>query len=419
MSEAHPVAALHDEADPFDAFNRAQGAGKVRDPYRRWEELRALGPVVQLQVRELMGTNPGVDLENLDLKVFSAVRYAAVHEILRDSKRFSSRGYALTMGPVMGRTILEMDPPEHTHHRGLIQQAFTRRSLEHWEETLVKPIVQAAIDRFASRGRVDLVRELTFPFPVSVIAGMMGLPPEDRPQFHRWAVELVSIAFNLNGAIAASTKLREMFARVLTMRRQRPQDDLISMLAQAELADGSHLDDDAIFGFLRLLAPAGAETTYRSSSNLLFGLLTHPEQIDALRADRSLMSQAIEEGVRWECPLTGIIRMANEHALVCGVSIPEGSMIHVNLGSANRDESRWERAHEFDIFRAQRQHMAFAFGAHACLGMHLARMETRVLLDALLDRLSNLRLDPAATDVHITGQMFRAPLELPVIFDPA
>jgi cytochrome P450 len=248
---------------------------------------------------------------------------------------------------------------------------------------------------------------------------MMGITAEKRPLFHQLAVELISIAFDMKTAVAASRRLRELFAEILQARRLRPEGDLVSMLASAELDDGSRLDDESIFGFLRLLAPAGAETTYRSSSNLLFGLLSNPSQFEHVRKNRSLIPQAIEEGVRWECPLTGIMRMTTEDVDVCGVEIPGGSMIHVNVGSANRDATRWERADEFDIFRPQRQHMAFAFGAHACLGMHLARMETRVVLEALMDRLPNLRLDPAAADVHITGQMFRAPLSLPVVFDPA
>jgi len=406
-----------DDTDPFEAFNRAQGAGVVRDPYPRWAELRAEGPIVNLPVSELMGSNPNMSFDGVDMDIFSAVRYDAVHDILRDATRFTSSAYAVTMGPVMGHTILEMDPPEHPRHRGLIQQAFTRRELERWERELVSPIVHALIDRMAARGSADLVRELTFPFPVAVIAAMMGLDEADHDDFHRWAVELISIAFDMERATAASKKLRGLFARVLADRRREPREDLISLLAAAELDDGTRLDDEAIFAFLCLLSPAGAETTYRSSSNLLCGLLADPEQLDAVRADRSLIPQAIEEGVRWECPLTGIIRMATVDTEVCGVELPAGSVIHVCVGSANHDETRWQHPDDLDIFRPARQNMAFAFGPHACLGMHLARMETRVVLEALFDRLPGLRLDPAADDVHVTGYMFRSPLELPVIFD--
>ena len=156
---------------------------------------------------------------------------------------------------------------------------------------------------------------------------------------------------------------------------------MISVLVQAEL-DGEHLDDAQICSFLRLLLPAGAETTYRSSSNLLFGLLTNPDQLDALRADRNLMPQAIEEGLRWEPPLLGIMRTATRDTEIDGMPIPAGSIVAVNLGSANHDERYWDNAEEFDIFRPPRQHIAFAWGPHMCLGLHLARMETRVALDA-------------------------------------
>ena len=191
---------------------------------------------------------------------------------------------------------------------------------------------------------------------------------------------------------------------------------MISVLLQAEL-DGQRLTDEDIFAFLRLLLPAGAETTYRSSSNLLFGLLSNPDQLDAVRADRTLVPQAIEEGLRWEPPLTGIMRTAARDVELGGVTVPAGSILSVTLGAANHDDNRWEEPDRFDLFRDPQQHMAFAFGPHMCLGIHLARMETSVVLDAVLDRLPNLRLDPAADDVHITGLAFRAPRSLPVVFD--
>jgi cytochrome P450 len=249
---------------------------------------------------------------------------------------------------------------------------------------------------------------------VRVIAGMLGLPAEDLPQFHRWAVELISVGFDFEVGMAASQKLRDYFASVLAPRRDEPQDDLISVLAHASL-DGTVLDDEQIFAFLRLLLPAGAETTYRSSSNLLFGLLTNPSQLDALQADRSLLPQAIEEGIRWEPPLTAIARWSTKDVEVDGVPVAAQSVMQVNMGAANRDPKRWDRPDEFDIFRPPQQHVSFALGPHTCLGMHLARMETTVAMETILDRLPKLRLDPAATDVHIHGRAFRAPQALPVV----
>ncbi|TMK86547.1 MAG: cytochrome P450, partial [Actinobacteria bacterium] len=135
----------------------------------------------------------------------------------------------------MGHSILEMDEPEHHHYRGLIQQAFSRKALDRWQEELVRPMVDSIVSEIADRGHGDLVRELTFPFPVRVIAGMLGLPAEDLPQFHRWAVELISVGFDFDVGTAASQKLRDYFAAVLAPRRVEPRDDLISVLAHASL----------------------------------------------------------------------------------------------------------------------------------------------------------------------------------------
>jgi cytochrome P450 len=287
-----------------------------------------------------------------------------------------------------------------------------------WERELVRDVVNEQIDSFVDRSpkRADLVRELTFPFPVIVIARLLGLPREDLPMFHRRAVTVISAGFELDRARQASQELYEYFCAIIEERRAHPSDDVISVLAQAEL-EGTRLNDEEICSFLRLLLPAGAETTYRSSSNLLWGLLSHPHQLDALRNDRALMPQAIEEGLRWEPPLLGIMRTAARDVEVEGVFVPAGSMVAVNIGSANHDEKYWENAEEFDIFRPARQHLAFAWGPHMCLGLHLARMETRVALTQLLDRLPGLRFDPDADRTPITGAVFRAPQALNVTWD--
>ena len=403
--------------DPFDDFNRAHALGVERDPYPRLAELRRECSVHKLTLRELWGSPP--DRGTLGANgTYSVLSYDAVTRVLLDGATFSSSGYGRTVGSIFGRSILEMDEPEHGRHRGVIQKAFTKSALDRWEYELIRPLAHRAIDRFAARGRADLIRELTFPVPVSVFGGMLGLDGADLPAFHRMATELISITLDAERGIRASNGLRDMFARILAERRAAPRDDLVTMLATAEL-DGARLDDEAIFAFLRLLAPAGAETTYRSLSNLLFGLLKHPDQLDALRADRSLMPQAIEEGLRWEPPVLAVMRTVMREVEIDGVVLPEGAMVSVNLGAANRDETRFPEPDVFDIFRPQKTNIAFATGAHRCLGLHLARIESTVVLNALFDRLPNLRLDPAAEDVYISGLTFRSPLTLPVLFDPA
>jgi cytochrome P450 len=401
------AADLVDETDdPFEAFNKAMGAGVVTDPYPDFVALRAKGPIVQ--------TDLGPGMAGPDMpKLFQAVSYDAVTEILRDGHRFSSSGYAEVMGAVMGHTILEMDEPEHHAYRSLIQQAFTRKAMEAWEHELVEPVVDELIEVFVDDGRAELVSKLFFPFPVNVIAGLLGLPRADLPLFHRLTV---SVSVDMERATRASVGLAEYLTPFIHRCRDEPGHDMISVLAAAE-HDGHRLTDDEIVAFCRLLLPAGAETTYRSSSNLVFGLLTHPDLLDAVRADRSLATQAIEEALRWEPPLLMIIRTATEDTEVCGVRIPAGAAVIINMGSANHDESRWPDPGTFDIHREPHAHAAFASGVHMCLGMHLARMETRVVLERVLDRLPGLRLDPDAPEPYITGMTFRAPPRLDVVWD--
>jgi cytochrome P450 len=272
------------------------------------------------------------------------------------------------------------------------------------------------IDGFVDDGGVDLVRHLLFPFPLAVIAALLGLPDADLPRFHRLAVELIGVTVDFDRAIAASVELKEYFGGILEQRRAEPRDDMISVLATAE-QDGQQLDDEDIYAFCRLLLPAGAETTYRSSSNLLFGLLSDPAQLDAVRQDRSLVPQTVEEGIRWEPPLLIISRTATRDTEVCGVTIPEGATVICNMGSANHDEQRWDDPDRFDIHRPRRPHIGFAHGPHLCLGLHLARMETAVVLNRLLDRLPDVRFDPSAPEPFITGTMFRAPPRLDVVWD--
>jgi cytochrome P450 len=190
---------------------------------------------------------------------------------------------------------------------------------------------------------------------------------------------------------------------------------VISDLVVAEV-DGQKLTDEAICSFLRLLLPAGIETTFRSSGNLLFLLLTHPDQFEQVRQERTLVPNAIEEGLRYETPLTTVARSAVRDIELRGQLIRQGATVSPVIGSANRDEARWEDAETFDIHRDPQPHIAFGAGPHMCLGMHLARLETEVMLNVLLDRLDDITLEPGDLDPHIRGMAFRSPTCLPVTF---
>ena len=402
--------------DPMAQF--AELAGDVRDPYPMFAGIRAETPVMHVELGS-GGRYRHDEKAPRITSLFTVTSHGLAQQVLTDNVGFSSSANAITIGQVMGRTILEMDPPQHQRHRALVAKAFRTRVLDQWSDAIIGATVNELIDAFAGDGYADLIPQLTFPFPVRVIARVLGLPEADWPRFLRLSTQLIAGMRNWEGAVAASRELRGYFGEIIADRRRNTRDDdLVSQLISAEV-DGRRLSDEEIYPFLLLILPAGAETTYRSSSNLLFGLLSDPGQLEAVRNDRGLVPQAIEEALRWETPLLTVARLATEDVELGGVRIPAGSFVAVSLGAANRDPRRYAEPDVFDIFRDRASHISFGDGAHKCLGMHLARMEMRVLLNAVLDRLPGLRLDPDADDPHIHGLIFRSPPNLPVRFDPA
>ncbi|WP_396898446.1 cytochrome P450 [Mycolicibacterium sp.] len=387
-------------------------ASLLRDPYPVFAQHRARHGVFRGSVMDWSKTPESMLPEHQ----FAAVSFDAVNTVFRDGKVFNSKIYDSTIGLFIGPTILAMEGKAHRDHRNLVSAAFKTRSLTRWEPEIVRPICERLVDEFLAAGTADLVRDFTFEFPTRVISTLLGLPEEDLPWFRRRAVELISYTVKFRRAFEASEALENYFLEQIERRRSTPTDDIIGDLVTAEI-DGEKLTDEAIYSFLRLLLPAGLETTYRSSGNLLYLLLTHPDQLAAVQDDRELIGPAIEEGLRYETPLTTVQRSANQDTELEGVAVPAGAVIDVCIGSANRDEKRWDRPEKFDIFRKRLPHITFAAGEHTCMGLHLARMETRVALESLLGRVTNLKL-VTDDDPHIVGQPFRSPTAIPVTFDP-
>lgn len=382
-------------------------AGDVRDPYPDLARKRRASPVE-------LGMQMGFDLE--ERLTATVYRHDDVSEVLRDNVAFSSSAIRDLMAVVMGPFVLVgMDGAEHKRHRHLVSHAFRSKALAHWEDDLITDVIDQLIDEFEGDGRAELVRQLTFHFPVQIIAEVLGLPHEDHEKFHDYAVAIINVAANPDAGIKASTALRDYLSEHVEARRRHPGTDLISDLVTSEF-DGETLDDEEIYSFLRLLLPAGAETTYRAAGNFIYGLLTHPDQMQALAADRSLMLHAVEEAIRWESPLLITNRRCVVDTEIAGVTIPAGANVIAHLGSANHDEAHWDDAESFDIHREPKPQIAFGAGPHMCLGMHLARLEMRVAANRLLDRLPNLRIDPDGNDPHIHGERFRSPTSLPVLF---
>ncbi|KUI00382.1 cytochrome [Mycolicibacterium acapulense] len=397
--------------DAQDKFNAGMGADGDATPYPFLKELRAQAPVHTgwPEMGMIGNSEEGPP-------TFTAYTFDTVKAIFTDNITFSTRCYEDVVRPLQGPTILEMQDPEHAIYRKLHEFAFARSSMKRWDTELVGPLVDQTIAKIKAAKRADLVDAVFMPIPVRVIAALLGLPDSDVLHFHRLAIDLLGFRADMDRAMRASATMKEYFVGILAEKRKAPGDDMVSILAGAEI-NGVKMSDEQIYGFMRNLLPAGAETTSRSTASLAYALLTHPDQLDAVRADRSLLPQAIEEGIRWETPLLNFMREVTCDTEIGGVHVPAGATMMLSLGSANHDETRWDEPEEFDIFRERKPHIGFAHGAHVCLGMHLARLETTKIFNALFDELPGLRLDPDAPAPYITGTMFRSPSRLDVVWN--
>ena len=371
------------------------------DPYPMFAMMRANMPVMRV--------------EFMNRVAYSVAKYDDCLAVLKDAETYSSRSNA-EVGKVMGRTLIEMDGKEHTRHRMLIQQIFVPRNLDRLEPVLAG-LVHEIVDRFADRRSADLVADFTEQFPVQVMAHLTGIPRKDHPQFQRWAIDIIGFPKDLQKGLAAAEALRQYLLPIIAERRANPADDVISKLVSGTV-DGEGLTDDEVVSFLRLLIPAGAETTFKLMGNLFVALLSDREaRYERVRADRTLIPWAIEETLRWETSVLMVSRQATRDVEIRGVEIPAGTNISVLNASGNRDEEHYENPDVFDLDRRADDHLAFAFGRHHCLGYHLARMEIRIALDAILDRLPRLRLDPDAPPPQILGLAFRSPKRVDVRLD--
>jgi cytochrome P450 len=410
------VTRLADFDDQFDPFIADEAMfGECLDPYPKLAELRAQGPVHALSYREFMGLAP--DHTQGHLPHYTVVGYDEVARCLTEPENFSNEAYKLNLGISFGRSVSTMDPPEHSRYRRIFQKAFLPQTVAKWGESVVDPVVNELMQKFRGRGRADLVQEFTLHYPFQIVYRQLGLPPEEGPLFHKLAIAQTCVIYDVPHGTEASRKLGDYFKVLVEERLRHPGNDLVSVLAQAEV-DGEKLPEEIMISFLRQLVNAGGDTTYRGTSVLLTGLLRNPDQLEAVRKDRSLVPQAIEEALRWDGPVLIQTRMTAKDVELGGVKIPKGAVIDVASGAANRDPARFPDPDRFDIFRKpQHKHFAFAYGPHVCIGQHLARVEMTRALNAILDHLPNLRLDPDRPAPEIHGIMMRVPHHLHVRFD--
>lgn len=390
--------------------------GEHLNPYEKIAALRQKSSVHEGEYRVLMGLYRDITHPE-NARHFSVFGYDEVAQALGDPATFSNHAYTYNLGISFGRSISTMDAPDHPRFRRIFQKAFLPQTVAKWGEDLVDPVVKDLMDSFIHTGKADLIQQFTLHYPFHVIYRQLDLPPQDVAIFHKLAIAQTVVAVDVAHGVEASEKLGRYFKKLVDQRRANPGDDLISALALAEV-DGEHLPEDVLVSFLRQLVNAAGDTTYRSTSVLLTALLNNPDQLEAIRNDRSLIAPAIEEAVRWDGPVLMQSRYTTKDVTLGGVDIPKGSFVELVAGSANRDERKFEDPDSFNIFRKpEHRHFGFSFGPHVCIGQHLARVEMTRALTAILDRLPNLRLDPDMQAPMIRGSMMRAPHSLHVKFD--
>ncbi|MFD8325476.1 cytochrome P450 family protein [Streptomyces lydicus] len=386
----------------------AYGEDFTANPYKYYAKLRAQGPVHRVRVPN------GPD-------VWLVVGHEAVRGALTDPRLSKNWRASGQLGPAgeesaLFTNMLDADPPHHTRLRKLVAKEFTARRME-----ALRPRVQQITDELldamlaAPDGRADLVEALAFPLPMTVICELIGVPAMDREAFRGWSNELVAPTGE-EAAYAATVAMSDYLVGLIEARRKDPGEGLLSDLIRTSDEDGDQLSREELVGTAFLLLVAGHETTVSLLSNGVRALLQHPAQLAALRADFSLLDNAVEEMLRYDGPVeTATWRFSSEPVEIGGTLIPAGETILVALASASRDPERYSAADDFDITRDARGHAAFGHGIHFCLGAPLARLEARVALRSLLERCPDLALDvdPGALTWR-TGMLIRGTEQLPV-----
>lgn len=355
---------------------------------------------------------------------WAVTRYEDIRSLSRDPGHFCSGRGALVNDPLRensaaagSRSILHMDPPEHAEFRGLVNRRFTPRALSGLSGS-IRSTASALLDAVGTRDEIDFVAALAAPFPLIVIAELLGIDESDREDFRGWSdAAIESPDLPPAETMAALGELSGFIVEHIRAKRERPGDDLVSLLVDSEVG-GCPLSKEELFMFLLTLLVAGNETTRTLLSGAALVLGEHPEQRAALAADASLLPGAVEECLRWVTPVHAFCRTATEDTMVGASHISEGDYLCMLYASGNRDERIFgEDAARFDVRRRTNPvHLAFGFGEHVCLGASLARLEARVFLEELLARYPGYEVSGTAERVRSTT--VAGIRSLPVVLDP-
>ena len=367
------------------AYNPLSDA-MVRDPYPVYAKLREWSPVHYSRLSDAVLLS----------------RYKDVDAILRNHARFTvnpdlrKSRKARYKPPREERSILFMDPPDHTRLRSLVNKAFTRSAINALEPR-IREIMGTLLDDIEDPSGFDLMHTVAIPLPVIVIAEMLGIPQEDRAQFRLWSdqrarlLEPMLTRSERKTADEASVQLSEYFLSIIRSHQGEPRDDIMTRLVQAE-EQGDTLSETEMLNMLRLLLIAGNETTTNLIGNGMLALLRHPDQLQALRDDPGLIPAAVDELLRYDSPVQMTLRCAVEDCDIDGMAVRAGQDVILLGGSANRDADAFENPDQLDFNRQKQDHISFGRGIHYCLGAGLARLEGRIAFEMLLERFGSLRL---------------------------
>ncbi len=394
---------MHDESLLFPEIDFAWN--EVTDLHALLRKARESGPIVRVRYH--------------DKPAYLVLSHEAVSAGLSDENVFPSEAFHRNWSqPTMGRTLQCMTGDAHRRTRSLVNSAFRPSVMKRSIESLLEPVAHRLIDDFAAQGGVELIEGFTHRYPATIIMRMLGLPDHDETKILRWALDLINYPWQPEEALQSSREFTSYLADAVAQRRAEPQEDLLSELCTVEL-EGQRLSDEEIFSLVRLLFPAGADTTFKALGSFCWAVLTQTDLSDEVARDSALRSSLVEETLRWEPPIALQPRTSGpQPASWFGVEIPADAPMLFAITAANRDPEVFSEPDRFDPSRNARSILTFGRGSHFCLGTHLARREMDVAMGALFERCRGLRL-AGPEPVEIVGAVLRGPTTLHVEFEAA